>query len=48
MLHFMGKSGNWPADHVELIAAFFLNLEWHPRRWQKNGKKALMVYQSRI
>ena len=48
MLHFMGKSGNWPAAHAELIAAFFLNLEWHPRRLQTNGKKALMVYQSRV
>jgi hypothetical protein len=48
MLHFMGKSGNWPAAHAESIAAFFLNLEWHPRRLQTNGKKALMVYQSRV
>jgi hypothetical protein len=48
MLHFMGKSGNWPAAHAESIAAFFINLELHPRKLQTNGKKALMVYQSRV
>ena len=48
MLHFMAKSGLWPSAHAESIAAFFLNLELHPRKLQKNGKKALMVYQSRV
>lgn len=42
MLHFMAKSRLWPAAHAESIAAFFLNLELHPRKAQKNGKKALI------
>ncbi|KAN0136318.1 hypothetical protein V8E53_005923 [Lactarius tabidus] len=39
MLHFMGKSGVWP------IASFFINIKCHPRKSQKNGKRALMLYQ---
>ena len=48
MLLFMAKSGLWPREHAESIATFFLNLEVHPRRSQTNGKRALMVYQSRV
>ena len=48
MLHFMAKSGLWPTKHAEALATFFLNLELHPRKSQVNGKKALMLYQSRV
>ena len=48
MLHFMAQSGLWPPTHAEATAAFFLNLELHPWRLQKNGKQALMLYQSCI
>ena len=48
MLRFMEKSGLWPAPHAEAIAGFFLNIELHPRKVQPNGKKALLVYQSRV
>ncbi|KAN0138806.1 hypothetical protein V8E53_003194 [Lactarius tabidus] len=48
MLHFMAKSGLWPVLHALSIISFFLNLEAHPRKGQKNGKKALMLYQSHV
>ena len=48
MLHFMAKSGLWPVKHAEALATFFVNLELHPRKSQVNGKKALMLYQSRV
>jgi hypothetical protein len=48
MLQFMAKSGLWPAAHAMSIATFFLNLECHPRKSQKNGKKALMLYQNNV
>ncbi len=47
MLHFMAKSGVWPVTHAESLAAFFVALELHPRKIQPNGKRALIVYQSR-
>jgi hypothetical protein len=46
MLHFMAKSGLWPAAHTMSIAMFFVNLDCHPRKSQKNRKKALLQYQS--
>lgn len=48
MLHFMTKSGVWPAEHAEALASFFVNLELHPRRRQENGKLTLILYQSRV
>jgi hypothetical protein len=48
MLQFMAKSGNWPVAHAESLAAFFVNLEIHPRKQQMNGKRALIIYQSRV
>ena len=47
MLHFMSKSGAWQAEHTLCIATFFVNLDCHPRKGQKNGKLALLLYQSR-
>ena len=47
LLHFMNKAGTWPRAHIESIAAFFFNIEVHPRKQQKNGKKTLIVYQAR-
>ena len=46
MLHFMSKSDTWPILHTRSIAGFFYNIENHLRKAQKNGKKALMLYQS--
>jgi hypothetical protein len=48
MLHFMALSTVWPAAHAESLAAFYVALEIHPRRRYKNGKQALLVYQSRV
>ncbi|KAN0141212.1 hypothetical protein V8E53_000968 [Lactarius tabidus] len=48
MLHFMAKSGVWPDTHTTSLTAFFLNLEVHLRKGQKNGKKALLLYQSHV
>jgi hypothetical protein len=48
MLHFMAQSRVWPTAHAESTAAFFVALELHPRRLQANGKKALLLYQSRV
>ena len=46
MLHFMGKSGAWQAEHTLCITTFFVNLDCHLRKGQKNGKLALLLYQS--
>ncbi|KAF8256932.1 hypothetical protein EI94DRAFT_1819667 [Lactarius quietus] len=46
MLHFMNKSGAWLEAHVELMAAFFFNLNLHLRKMQMNRKAALLLYQS--
>ena len=48
MLHFMAKSGLWPDAHAASIVAFFFDLEHHQRKDQKNGKPALLLYQSRV
>lgn len=48
MLHFMKQSGVWPTAHAESLAAFFVALELHPRRFLTNGKKALLLYQRRV
>ncbi|KAH9067715.1 hypothetical protein EDB87DRAFT_1552284 [Lactarius vividus] len=44
----MAQSGLWPTAHSESPKAFFVALERHPRRFRANGKKALLVYQSRV
>ncbi|KAH9037958.1 hypothetical protein EDB84DRAFT_1437322 [Lactarius hengduanensis] len=48
MLHFMTQSGLWPTAHSESLKAFFVALEQHPRKFRVNGKKVLLVYQSRV
>ena len=48
MLHFMAKSGLWPDEHAVSIATLYMNLDCHPRKGQKNGKAALILYQSRM
>ena len=48
MLHFMAMSGQWEDAHATSIASFFYNLETHQRKDQKNGKKTLLLYQSRV
>ncbi|KAH9030728.1 hypothetical protein EDB84DRAFT_1439065 [Lactarius hengduanensis] len=40
MLHFIAKSGVWPAENAEALAAFFVVLDVHPIRVQTNGRKA--------
>ena len=47
MLHYMGKSGVWEDEHALCVATFYINLDYHPRKSQKNGKQALLLYQSR-
>ncbi|KAI9441551.1 hypothetical protein H4582DRAFT_1810456 [Lactarius indigo] len=48
MLRFMAQSGLWPTAHSESLKAFFVALEGHPRRFRLNGKRTLLVYQSRV
>lgn len=48
MLHFIARSGVWPEAHAETLAAFFVNLELHPRRLQPHGRKAILLYQSGV
>ena len=48
MLHHIAKSGVWPKPHAESLAAFFVNLELHPRRLQPHGRKAILLYQSKV
>ena len=48
MLHFITQSGLWPKAHAESLAAFYVALALHPRRSMVNGKKALLLYQSRV
>ena len=43
MLHFMAKSGVWEDEHATALASFYINLDCHPRKEQKNGKMALLV-----
>lgn len=47
-LHFMALSGAWPDEHAESLAAFFVNLDLHPKKLQTNGKLALIMYQGRV
>ncbi|KAH9993067.1 hypothetical protein BJV77DRAFT_401361 [Russula vinacea] len=48
MLYFMAKSTVWPTAHTAALAAFFVELQMHPRTLFMNGKKALVLYQSRV
>ena len=48
MLHFMAKSGVWQDEHAKSLAAFYVNLELHPRKRQDDGRQALILYQSRV
>ncbi|KAI9434806.1 hypothetical protein H4582DRAFT_1818388 [Lactarius indigo] len=48
MLHFIAKSKAWPPSNAEALAAFFVVLDMHPIRVQTNGRKALLLYQSRV
>ncbi|KAH9073436.1 hypothetical protein EDB83DRAFT_2219647 [Lactarius deliciosus] len=47
MLRFIAKSNTWPRTHALSMAAFFVALELHSRSSQINGKRALLLYQSR-
>ncbi|KAH9033532.1 hypothetical protein EDB85DRAFT_2073772 [Lactarius pseudohatsudake] len=47
MLRYMAKSTTWPQAHAQSLAVFFVALELHPRTAQPNGKRALLLYQSR-
>lgn len=46
MLHFMVKSGMWQAKHTVCVPTFYVKLDCHQRKEQKNGKQALLLYQS--
>ena len=48
MLHYMAKSTVWQEEHVTALASFYINLDCHQRKEQKNGKLALLLYQSRV
>ncbi|KAH9035219.1 hypothetical protein EDB85DRAFT_1863281 [Lactarius pseudohatsudake] len=47
MLRLISKSNTWSTVHAQALAAFFIALELHPRVQQLNGKRALLLYQSR-
>ena len=46
MLHFMAKSTVWQEEHATALTTFYINLNCHQRKEQKNGKIALLLYQS--
>ena len=46
MIHFMAKSGAWQDEHAQSLILFYVSLNGHQRKEQKNGKKALLLYQS--
>ena len=46
MLHFMAKSMVWQEEHAMALATFYINLDCHQRKEQKNGKITLLLYQS--
>ena len=48
MLHFMAKSRVWEDEHATALATFYINLDCHQRKDQKNGKLTLLLYQSRV
>ena len=48
MLHFMAKSTVWQEEHTMALVTFYINLDCHQRKEQKNGKIALLLYQSRV
>lgn len=37
MLHFMAKSGAWEDEHTTALASFYINLDYHQQREQKNS-----------
>ena len=48
MLHFMAKSQMWEDEHAMALATFYINLNCHQRKDQKNGKLTLLLYQSHV
>jgi hypothetical protein len=48
MLHFIAKPGVRLAAHAEPLAAFYINLELHPKKSLPFSEQALMLYQSRV
>ena len=48
MIHFMAKSRAWQDEHTQSLVLFYVNLDGHQRKEQKNSKKALLLYQSRM
>ena len=48
MLECIAKSGVWSDRHALSLASFFVALEGHPVRWNPNGHKILLRYQSQV
>ena len=48
MLHFMAKSWMWQDEHATALATFYINLDCHQWKDQKNGKLTFLLYQSCI
>ena len=48
MLLFIARSRNWPEAHAETLSTFFVNLELHPQQLQPHGRKAILLYQSKV
>ena len=48
MLECIAKSGVWSDRHALSLASFFVALEGHPVRWNPNGQKILLRYQSQV
>ena len=46
MLHFMAKSMVWQEEHAMALMTFYINLDCHQQKEQKNSKIALLLYQS--
>lgn len=48
MLSYMAKSRMWLEEHAMSLALFYVNLECHQRKEQKDGKLTLLLYQSHV
>jgi hypothetical protein len=47
ILQHMTKA-NWPDDHINALANFFVSLDLHEQRLQPNGEEVLLLYQARV
>ncbi|KAF8970302.1 hypothetical protein BDZ97DRAFT_1902045 [Flammula alnicola] len=47
LLHYMSETG-WPEAHIVSLATFYLNLENHGMRFERDGEAALLAYHAEV